>query len=87
MAKLGIGGIRKMLNSPLASATIITSLARFVPGLGPFVTGAYAAGQTADQIISFLKEQAMSPNERREHSRLSARSEQGLGRPDEGARL
>lgn len=80
--------ITKVLNAPgIASDYILKAVSKIAPGIGPFITGAGAAGFVSDQIVDFLRNKYLSKEERRNKARLEERSTEGTARPDERAEL
>lgn len=80
--------ITKLLNAPgIASNVLLKAVQKIAPGIGPFVAGAQAAGYVSDQVVDFLRNKYMSPQERTKRAELEDRSSQGVARPDERAEL
>jgi len=80
---------KKLFNAAgtLGSGTILKALEKFIPGVGQFTSGAFAAGYAADQILDFVKDKLENPSARRNRQQLESRADQGVARPDELASL
>lgn len=80
--------VKDVLNAPgIGAETILNAAKKIAPKLVPFIAGASSAGYAADQVLDFLKNQFISPKEKRERASLTERVGSGVARPDEAANL
>lgn len=82
-----IAKVLPFINKALPAAFAIKGLEKIDPKIGAFMSGAFGAGYTSNEVLDFLRDKFQPAGNTGVRERLEEKQAQGTARPDESAAL